>query len=579
MLLSEIDEIDIEDNSVTAESNSDNYHVLARKYRPMVFKDLIGQEVLVTTLKNSFSRGRIAHAFLLHGVRGVGKTTAARIIARGLNCSEQDKATSEPCGTCKNCSSAISERHMDIVEIDAASHTGVDDVRNLTDGIAYKPVLGRYRVYIIDEVHMLSISAFNALLKTLEEPPEHVKFIFCTTELKKIPVTVLSRCQRYDLKMVKTDDLINFFRALALKENVSIDEDALVLIARASGGSVRDGLSILDQSMASVGEKKIISGSIVTSLLGSADRENILNLFDSIMEGKIAESLSLLEGIFEVGAEPMIVLEELLAIIHLISRLKIDSSKLIHYPLSEDEYKRCMELSNNLSMSLLGRSWQILYRGMSEIRDLPNNREALEMVLIRLSYVADLPDPSKLVEKLNDQDNIESEEQLKNTKNLISDTDENNISNTISFNKKEEKSSVVGTISTTEKNDIKPHFPGDFKQFVHWLESRREIQLYNDLYERLQVSFFRPGYIELRKANFVDEKFCIILKNRLVKATNISWTITISEGTAFPTLLEQKNDNDDKEKTNAEKNTKVKEILESFPGSTVKEVRAKSNIK
>ena len=576
--MSETDNLDIENHGNLINDGFNYYRVLARKYRPMVFNDLIGQEVLVTTLKNSFSQGRIAHAFLLHGVRGVGKTTAARIIARGLNCSAQENPTSEPCGACKNCKSAISERHMDIIEIDAASHTGVEDVRSLTDGIAYKPVLGRYRVYIIDEVHMLSISAFNALLKTLEEPPQHVKFIFCTTELKKIPVTVLSRCQRYDLKMIKTDDLINYFREIVSKEHMSIDEEALILIARASGGSLRDGLSILDQAIASMGKTKSISSVMVHSLLGSADREKILNLFDSIMEGKISLSLSLLESIFEVGAEPMAILEELLAIIHLISRLKIDSKKLTHYSVSENEYKRCMELSRNLSMSLLGRSWQILYKGLSEIRDLPNNREALEMVLIRLSYASDLPDPTKLIEKFNEQSNLKSEKKTHSTKGHNPVIDEiNNTNDKPLINKKLQL--VSSNHTSNQKEDEKEYtFPSDFKLFVDWLESHKEMQLHNDLHERIRVVAFKPGYMEVCKEDFLNDKFIRNLKNRMASVTNITWLISISDEKTLPTLLEHQNYENEKEKENALQNNKVREILESFPRSSIKEVRTKNKI-
>ena len=298
--------------------------MLARKYRPQTLDDLKGQDALVRTLRNALASGRLAHAFVLTGVRGVGKTTTARIIAKGLNCIGPDGTggpTVTPCGVCDACRSITEDRHVDVMEMDAASRTGVDDIREIIEGVRYKPVSARYKVYIIDEVHMLSRNAFNALLKTLEEPPEHVKFIFATTEIRKVPVTVLSRCQRFDLRRFDISELMTLFGTICGKEGVAADEEALALISRAADGSARDGLSILDQAMALADGK--ITASQVQDMLGLADRALVFDLFESMMGGKIAEALEIVRSTYASGADPVVVLQDLLDLTHLITRLKL----------------------------------------------------------------------------------------------------------------------------------------------------------------------------------------------------------------------------------------------------------------
>ena len=373
------------------------YKVLARKYRPRTFEDLIGQNSMVKILSNAFSLNRIAHAFLFTGVRGVGKTTAARIISRGLNCIKDNIPTISPCGECSSCVSAQNDRHVDIVEIDAASHTGVDDIRELTEGTRYKPAEGRYKIYIIDEVHMLSTQAFNALLKTLEEPPEHVKFIFCTTEIRKIPVTVLSRCQKFDLRRVAINELIELLKSICEKEGVKIDVNSLNLLARYSDGSVRDSLSLLDQaiSMSSSG----ITEDTVKVMLGLSDKSVVWDLFDNIIKGDILSVMKLYNDLLDSGSDPILIIEELLEISHNVARAKAVPSLNTTQVMSEYESKRATNSAESVSIPAVARCWQLLLKGYEEMQKAFSVKEACEMILIRVTYAADLPDLKTLIDK------------------------------------------------------------------------------------------------------------------------------------------------------------------------------------
>ena len=386
------------DQEQGTDSGQPAYLVLARKYRPSTFEDLLGQEVLVRTLTNAFEQGRIAHAFLFVGVRGVGKTTTARIIARGLNCLSSDNPTVRPCGACASCTEALAERHLDILEIDGASHTGVDDVRELTDAAHYRPTTGRYKVYIVDEVHMLSQQAFNALLKTLEEPPAHVVFIFCTTEVRRVPVTVLSRCQRFDLLRVPQELLVEHFRRIVELEAARIDDEALRLIARAADGSVRDGLSILDQAISHQGG--VIEAPATRDMLGFADRTLVFDLFERIMAGEAAAALEQLTSLYAAGAEPRVVLEDMLGLTHWLSRICVAPESAEAPEVPEHERTRGRELAEKLSVPVLARTWQMILRALEEAGSAPDSRSAIEMAVIRLCFVADLPDPGALVRRL-----------------------------------------------------------------------------------------------------------------------------------------------------------------------------------
>ncbi|MEM1382452.1 MAG: DNA polymerase III subunit gamma/tau [Pseudomonadota bacterium] len=382
--------------------DSPAYMVLARKYRPGHFRDLIGQEAMVRTLTNAFAHDRIAHAFMLTGVRGVGKTTTARIIAKGLNCTGRgDGPTIDPCGDCSACLSIADGRNVDVIEMDAASNTGVDDIREIIDGVRYRAAEARYKVYIIDEIHMLSKNAFNALLKTLEEPPEHVKFIFATTEIRKVPVTVLSRCQRFDLRRIEPEAMIDHLARVTEKEGAAVDREALALITRAAEGSVRDALSLLDQAIAH-GTGGTVGAAEMRAMLGLADRGRVFDLFEAVMRGDAAAALAELGGQYADGADPAVVLRDLAELTHWISVLRISNSAAEDPTISAGERARGQDLARRLEMRVLTRAWQMLLKALDEVATAPTPMMAAEMAVIRLTHVADLPTPGELVRRLED---------------------------------------------------------------------------------------------------------------------------------------------------------------------------------
>jgi len=388
-------------NPMTQAESTQPYRVLARKYRPRHFDELIGQDALVRTLSNAINSGRVAHAFMLTGVRGVGKTTTARIIAKALNYTGPDGKsgpTTGPTDDCAICRAIAEDRHPDVMEMDAASRTGVDDIREILDGVRYAPVSARYKIYIIDEVHMLSKAAFNALLKTLEEPPEHVKFIFATTEIRKVPVTVLSRCQRFDLRRVDVDVLSAHFKNICAKEGVEIEDEAVATISRASDGSVRDGLSLLDQAIA-LGQG-VVKLDEVARMLGLADRSLTLSLFSAAMAGHVGEALSIMERQHQAGADPLVVLQDLLETAHdltLLKALELRDEAFKNTALPVAEAARCKALARDLPMPALQRAWSILLKGLQEAQYAADPRGAADMALMRLIYAADLPDPARLI--------------------------------------------------------------------------------------------------------------------------------------------------------------------------------------
>ncbi len=377
------------------------YQVLARKYRPATFADLIGQEAMVRTLKNAFAADRIAQAFIMTGIRGIGKTTTARIIAKGLNCIGPDGTggpTTEPCLKCEHCVAIAEGRHVDVMEMDAASRTGVGDIREIIESVHYRAASARYKVYIIDEVHMLSTSAFNALLKTLEEPPAHVKFIFATTEIRKVPVTVLSRCQRFDLRRIEPEVMMAHLARVAGQEGALLAPDALALITRAAEGSVRDALSLLDQAIAhGAGET---TAAQVRAMLGLADRGRVLDLFDMILKGEAAAALTEIGAQYSDGADPMAVLRDLAEITHWISVIKITPEAADDPTVPPDERTRGQAMAAAIPMRVLSRFWQMLLKAIEEVSSAPNAMMAAEMAVIRLTHVADLPDPETLMRKI-----------------------------------------------------------------------------------------------------------------------------------------------------------------------------------
>ncbi len=389
-----------------ADDTAGSYQVLARKYRPGTFGELIGQDAMVRILRNSFAADRVAHAFILTGVRGVGKTTTARIIAKALNCTGSvGTAAVEPCGACDSCTSIAEGRHVDVLEMDAASRTGVNDIREIIESVSYRPANGRYKIYIIDEVHMLSTSAFNALLKTLEEPPEHVKFIFATTEIRMVPVTVLSRCQRFDLRRIEPQAMQDHLLSIARLENIKIADDAAALVTRASEGSARDAVSLLDQAIAHSGEE--IETENVREMLGLADRGRTLDLLDLIMKGDAAGALEELAGQYSDGADPAAVLRDLAETAHWISILKVSPETAHDISVSPDEFTRGRAIAELLPMRVLSRAWQMLLKAIEETPLAPNSIMAAEMAVIRLCHVAELPTAEELLRRLSAQETTE----------------------------------------------------------------------------------------------------------------------------------------------------------------------------
>ena len=523
-------------NDQNASSKPDlQYKVLARKYRPRTFEDLIGQNSMVKILSNAFSLNRIAHAFLFTGVRGVGKTTAARIVARGLNCLKDDSPTISPCGVCSSCISAKNDRHVDIVEIDAASHTGVDDVRELTEGVRYKPAEGRYKIYIIDEVHMLSTQAFNALLKTLEEPPEHVKFIFCTTETKKIPVTVLSRCQKFDLRRVAVDELVELLRSICSKEEVSIDDKSLNLLARYSDGSVRDSLSLLDQaiSMSNTG----ITLETINNMLGLSDKSIVWDLFDKLIQGDILSVLNHYDNLLKSGSDPVLIMEELLQISHNVARAKAVPSLNTAQVMSEYETNRALKSAELTNIPSVARCWQLLLKGQEEMQKAFSVKEACEMVLIRIAYATDLPD----------------------LKTLIEGSD---------IKKKNEIHSLNNISSSKEKDNI-----DSFESLLSLAKENKAMSLYTMLIDQVKIVSYKPYEVKLILVEKDNLNLLNKIKKELLLLTGSNWTLDIlNDEKGYISVTENKNNEKQKIIQRASENKLVKPFLNEFPEAKIIEV-------
>jgi len=542
-----------------APSFSVQYRVLARKYRPTIFDDLIGQEAMVRTLRNAFAVGRVAHAFMLTGVRGVGKTTTARIIARALNCIGPDGTggpTADPCGVCANCTAILADRHPDVTEMDAASNTGIDDVREIIEAVRFRPMQARARVFILDEVHMLSKAAFNALLKTLEEPPPHVKFIFATTEIRKVPVTVLSRCQRFDLRRVSGAELAAHFGRIAEKETVGIEAEALRLIARAADGSVRDGLSLLDQAIAQTADGATITGAEVAGMLGLADRDAVFDIFEAVMGGRPAEVLALTDRAREYGADLGEVIHDLLALVHTVTRLKSVPALRESDELTETERARGVAFAERLSMAALGRAWQILLKGSVELEQAPNRVTAAEMVLIRLCYVSDLPPPADLIRRLTD-----------------SNAPAGQVPGGGAPSPSGGGARAVANGAPARATAMPEAEPGprltSFREVAALVSERREAMLHGHLVHSVHLVRFAPPVIELRPQADTPRDLASRLAALLLEATGTRWTIALSAEPGEPTLAAQGVAADMARRGAAAEHPLVMAILEAFPGARI----------
>jgi DNA polymerase-3 subunit gamma/tau len=548
------------------EAQSAPYRVLARKYRPSDFTGLIGQEALVKTLSNAFATGRIAHAFMLTGVRGVGKTTTARIIARALNCIGPDgkrkEPTIQPCGVCEPCIAIAESRHVDVQEMDAASNNGIEEVRQIIDAVRYAPASARYKVYILDEVHMLSKPAFNAILKTLEEPPPHVKFIFATTEIRKVPVTILSRCQRFDLRRIESAELVGLLASISEKEGVKISRDALALIARAAEGSARDGLSLLDQAIAH-GEKGEIGADMVRDMLGLADRGRVLDLFEKVMGGKIAEALADLGNLYDHGADPLAVMQDLLEIVHFLTRVKVAPGAEGFFDGSSGEAKRAAEMAGKLSVPSLTRAWQMLLKGLIEVRDATRPVAACEMALIRLSYAADLPPTDKLVRDLMDggAPAPKSAGTAAPARGPVASAAPMG-SGASAQRAPEPTMSAEPQVSIRSLEDIAALAQAKGAPVL-------KVHIENDIH----LVHLEPGKIEFRPSARAPRTLAGDLSQKLKDWTGIRWSVSIAREGGAPTLSEQKKSAKAAKFESATQEPMVRAILDRFPGAEIIAVR------
>jgi DNA polymerase-3 subunit gamma/tau len=572
------------------------YRVLARKYRPTRFDDLIGQEAMVRILRSAFAQGRIAHAWMLTGVRGVGKTTTARIIARALNCvgpDGQGGPTVDPCGVCGNCTAILADRHPDVVEMDAASNTGVDDVREVIDASRYRPLQARSKVFIIDEVHMLSRNAFNALLKTLEEPPPHVKFIFATTEIRKVPVTVLSRCQRFDLRRISVSELAGLFGRVSVAEGASMAPAALDLIARAADGSARDGLSLLDQAIAQSGGDPVDAAAVV-EMLGLADRTAVYELFEAVAAGKPADVLRLTDRAHERGADLGLVLQDLLDLTHTVTRLKAVPALRDGNELPEAERTTGAALADRLSMPSLGRLWQMLLKGVAEVEHAPDRRAAAEMLLLRCCYVADLPTPGELVKRLGEAapaGQAASAGPSAPTGQAAATGQTAPTGQTAATGQATPAGrpapvpggggvrAVANGPSRVEAaaaaSDV-PR-PSSFREVAHLAATQREALLHANLLHHVHLVKFAPlreggGLIELRPEPDAPRDLAPALAKMLLEATGERWTIALSREAGEPTLAQQGQAADTARRSVAALHPLVRAILEAFPGAVIDRV-------
>ncbi len=551
------------------------YKVLARKYRPETFKDLVGQAAMVQTLQNAFDADRIAQAFILTGIRGTGKTTTARIIAKGLNCIGLDQnggPTIEPCGKCSNCTAIIKGNHVDVMEMDAASRTSVDDIREIIESIYYKASSGRFKVYIIDEVHMLSNSAFNALLKTLEEPPEHVKFIFATTEIRKVPVTVLSRCQRFDLRRIEPEDMTALLQKIAGSEGVNVSEDALRMITRAAEGSARDATSLLDQAISHGGGSS--DAKHVRAMLGIADRGRVLDLFEMIMQGDAASALNELGSQYSDGADPIVILKDLAEITHWISVAKITPDINEDPTVTPDERMRGIEFSKLLSMRVLTRMWQMLIKSLDEIAIAPSPLMAAEMIIIRLTHAADLPPTEDLIKKIesklqgaNKEKNLETPSKNMGTRAIsheIFQPKQNNASNLKVAAAADEG---IGIVSYTKFEDI-----------LELVKQNRDVRLLVDIENGLRLVTYRPGYIEFTPTEFAPANLAQRLSNRLKEWTGSRWAVSVVQNGEAETIFEKKEKDAKELETEAYAHPFVKEVLVQFPAARIVNVISKKKL-
>ena len=549
------------------------YQVLARKYRPESFADLIGQDAMVRTLRNAFAADRIHHAFIMTGIRGTGKTTTARIIAKGLNCigaDGQGGPTTEPCGVCEHCRAITDGRHVDVLEMDAASRTGVDDIREIIASVAYRAASARYKIYIIDEVHMLSNNAFNALLKTLEEPPAHVKFIFATTEIRKVPVTVLSRCQRFDLRRIEPEVMIAHLDRVAQAEGGQVAQDALALITRAAEGSVRDAMSLLDQAIShGAGET---SADQVRAMLGLADRARVLDLFDHIMRGDAGGALAELAAQYADGADPMAVLRDLAEITHWLSVTKITPDAGNDPTLSPEERDRGAAMAQALPMRTLTRTWQMLLKALEEVASAPNAMMAAEMAIIRLTHVADLPSPEELVRKWHDQTPPPPGTTPGGGSDRPARAPEPAGSGPSAHRSGGGGRGGGAQAALAEPVSALAHYP-DFEAVVAMIREKRDMALLMEVETCLRLVKYSPGRIEFQPTEAAAPDLAARLAGRLQGWTGVRWGVSVTSAGGGATLAERRAEDLGVKEDAALQNALVAAVFQCFPNARISEIR------
>jgi DNA polymerase-3 subunit gamma/tau len=542
-----------------------NRKVLSLKYRPQNFDQLIGQESMAIAIQNAIKMDRIPNAYLLTGIRGVGKTTTARIIAKAINCNKKF-GTDEKCSKDEycHCQAIIDSSHMDILEMDAASKTGIDDIREILDSSQYLPSSAKYKVFIIDEVHMLSKQAFNALLKTLEEPPSHLKFILATTEVKKIPVTILSRCQRFDLRRIKMDEMQTFLRGIAEKENAKIDDKALAIIAKASEGSVRDALSILDQAIITFNlQSQKITEDKVRDMLGLADQTRVIELLSHIVKGSQQEALKEAEDIFNIGADPKLIVQSMLEIIYLISRTKTLGTIENDLSVSEVESAQIKKIADEVDLTYVSMLWHFTLKGIEELNFMPNPFLSFQMLLIRLAHLKNMPDPQSIMQNSDFDDDEEDKEKIENTSEIIKPEgliSKTQIKNTIQEKKElpKIKPEILNEINTN--NSIQ-----SFQDLLDLTNKHKEIELKFDLERNVRLVKFEQGKIDISFNENLSKDFIKNISNKLNEWTGKRWIISLSKDEGETTVYEKKNQQKIELLEQMKQSEIYKKIMATFP--------------
>jgi DNA polymerase-3 subunit gamma/tau len=563
-----------------AQVPSDGYRVLARKYRPATFDDLIGQDAMVRTISNAFEAGRIPQAWILSGVRGVGKTTTARILARALNYELPDGSITGPVTKMPtlgvHCQSIMESRHVDVLEMDAASHRGIDDIRQITDAARYSPVSARYKVYILDEVHMVTTQGFNALLKTLEEPPPHVKFIFATTEIRAVPITILSRCQRFDLRRIDADRMVTHLESICAKEGVAVELEALALIARAAEGSVRDALSLLDQAIAhAAGE---VRAEHVRQMLGLSDRARVIDLFEKIMRGQAAEALGELRDQYDSGADPAVVVADLAEFTHFVTRMKIIPAVAQDRSLAESERTRGRELAAALSMRVLARTWQMLFKGLPEVQSADRPLAAAEMLLVRIAYAAELPTPDEIIRGMSSDAPMPA---AAGAPSAVPQSVTTQRSGTSGQQRGGPRTSLAPAISTPSPVGEPAAIAeptrsvSKFTDLIALAAEKRDLQTKTALERDVRLVRFEDGLLEFALEPTASKSLIGDLQRRLQDWTGKRWMVSVSNEAGAPTVRSQNEARRDEVERGVRADPLVQAVLQKFPGAEIVAVRSR----